>query len=312
MKFRVIFLKKKHIIYFFVILILIIILILALVSHKKSVETFGSAVENKTIKTDLTGDGKDDLLYINNKNGKYYINVSTNEKIIPFEPQKSLNTLGTNYTYWPMRVTLMDITKDKVPEIFIQSSENDKPIQHVFKWNNNKFDDILCSQNNLIGFSNYSKKEPVFISGTYSDNNIKLISYVLINNTMQNFNIDNRSNFMGKNTVTKLLNYIQNYSSTGKNKPSDIFAPNISDTYLKNLDKLTAQNNKCIFEDGRFEDTKCDKNGKISEAIWIINFKSENKSQNKNINGYTLTLFLKNYKNQNSNFKIYSINTNQF
>lgn len=312
MKFRVIFLKKKHIIYFFIILVLIIVLIFALISHKKSVETFGSTVENKTIKTDLTGDGKDDLLYINNKNGKYYINVSTNEKIIPFEPQKSLNTLGTNYAYWPMRIALMDITKDKVPEIFIQSSENDKPIQHVFKWNVNKFDDILCSQNNLIGFSNYSKKEPIFISGLYANDNINLSSYVLINNKLQNFNIDNRSNFMGKNTITKLLNYIENFSSTKKNKPSDIFAPNISDTYFKNLDKLTAQNNKCIFEDGRFEDTKCDKSGKISETVWILNFKLENKSQSKNINGYTLTLCLKNYKNQNNNFKIYSINTTQF
>ncbi|MFD3156261.1 hypothetical protein ACFIJ5_05290 [Haloimpatiens sp. FM7330] len=134
MKLKVFFLKKKHIYAAIAILIMLILLIILLsFNSKNTISTFNIISSDKLFKTDLTGDGEEDILYIKTDKDKYYIQVNTkNNKNIFIEPNKKLNTVGTYIKYWPMRLTLKDISRDNIPEIFIQSSQKTNQFSMYF------------------------------------------------------------------------------------------------------------------------------------------------------------------------------------
>ncbi len=122
MKLQVIFFKKKYIYYTLAIIVFITIITFFLLFRKNSISTFNIVNETKMIQADLTGDGTKDILYIKTEIDKYYIQINSEDKSYYLEPSKKINTVGNYYPQWPMRLTLMDISRNKVPEIFTQAS----------------------------------------------------------------------------------------------------------------------------------------------------------------------------------------------
>lgn len=294
MKLKVLFFKRQYI-YYSVLTILLIILSILFFISKDSLPTFTTINTNRTIKNhDITGDGIKDLISIKWTDKGYNIDVTSNGKNYTLTPNEKLDTLGNHYDYWPLRITFLDVSRDKIPEIFVQASENGKSIQHTFIWNNNKFKDFLCNSNNLLGFIDlHNNRTPKIISGNIYKNTITMSNYIFSQGELINYFNDYNDNFLGKDSILSFINYIQSLPENEAEKPKDIFFPDINGDALNTIGTLSASDNIFIFQDGIFMDNRCNKDGDIIETKWTLNFKAISNKDSSIVKNYTLDLILK-------------------
>lgn len=309
MKFRVIFLKKKYIYFLILALVLFILLIILMISKKPS-PTFSNISDDKTIKADFNGDGKDELMSVKRDGDKYSIEVKTKDKSYAIKTDKNAPPIGSHSPYWPMRVTLMDVSRDKIPEIFIQSSNNENSVQHFFIWNDGKFENIFSNSNNILGFIDCkNNKTPKVISGKLQNDNILLSNYMFLNYKFKNYNYDSNNIFMGKDTVCTFVKFIQGLPHSQAYMPKDIFSPDIVTSGLSAVNKLASENNTYVFQDGLFVENKCNQDGDVSEILWTLNFRGTSNTDSSIVKNYTLNLLLTPDTDSKENyyFKIYSM-----
>lgn len=306
MKLRIVFLKKKYIVYILIILALTISLFAILKFKNKSVDTINTIKKDKSIKADFNGDGEEDTLYVKTEKDKYYIQVNTKHENIFLEPNKKLNTIGNYYSYWPMKINLLDITRDKRPEIFIQSSQNNLPIQHVFIWDVGEFKDVFCSSNNIIGFLDIkSNKTPKFISGNLKEGKMDLSYNILLGKNFKNYSY-NSSTLPGKDIILNFVQYIESLPEGEGTKP-DVFYDGLSGKDIAVIGQLAAEDRFLTFLDGSFFDSKSDKDGNITEIKWNLNFKGSSKTLEEDKKYYPLKITLKPCNSFNNEFRIASL-----
>jgi hypothetical protein len=316
MKLQVVFLKKKFSDYTLVIIVFAITLSFFLFFTNNSISTFNIIDETKMLQSDLTGDGTKDILYIKTDTDKYYIQINSEDKSYYLDPSEKIKTVGNFYVEWPMRLTLMDISRNNVPEIFTQASidntatKNNKPIQHVFLWNGEKFDDIFCSNNSILGFvDSKNSKTPKVLSGNIKDGKMNFVSRILIKNNLKPFDYNYADNYMGKETVLGFINLMHSFPLAELNISKDMFAPGLSGNDISLLNDLSSRKVYFNFQDAVFKDNDWDKDGNANQILWTLNFKGTNAVDVKEIKNYTIELTIKPTPNNNvSTFKITSIN----
>ena len=317
MKLQVIFFKKKNICYALAIIVFLTIITFFLLFRENSISSFNIINEPKMIQSDLTGDGIKDILYIKTEMDKYNIQINSGDKSYYLEPSKKISTVGDSNPQWPMRLTLMDVSRNKVPEIFTQASvedtasQNNKAILHVFLWNGEKFDDIFCSTNNVLGFiDSKNNKTPKVLSGNIKDGNLNFTSYIFIKNSLKPFDYNYSDNYMGKNTVLSFIDLMASFPLPQLNIPKELFSPDLNGNDISLLGDLSSKKMHLNFQDAVFKDYNWDKDGNANEILWTLNFKGTNTSDLKEIKNYTIELIVKLIPNNNKNstFKISSIN----
>lgn len=317
MKLRVLFLRKEYI-YSITLIIIILALLSPFLFNRNSSETFSINNDKKLIEADITGDGKKDILFIktDNKN-KYFIEANIGNKSLPVEPDKKLNTLGYLDSSNPLNLMLVDISRDKTPELFVQSQLNNMPIQHIFLWNLGRFQDIFCSSNNVFGFIDCNNnKTPKILSGKLLDNKIELSSYILIGDKLQYFSNNYTSSFMGRDAIVTLIKYIEGLPTSEPDKPKDIFYPGLSGSDIAVIGRLAGENNTYKFENMSFKDTRWNKNGEFTEVKWTINFKGTSNINTEISKNYCIVVTMKPYDENESSeaaypFRISSISLTQ-
>ncbi|MGH4123032.1 MAG: VCBS repeat-containing protein [Clostridium sp.] len=307
MKLQIFFLKKKFIYYTLAFVVFSTTLILFLLIRNKSLSTFNIITENKMMQADLTGDGTKDILYIKTETDKYHIQINSQDKSYYLEPSKKINTVGNYYTEWPMRLTLMDISRNNTPEIFTQasvkgtSSINNKAVQHIFLWNIDKFDDIFCSTNNILGFvDSKNNKSPKVLSGTIKDGKMTFMSYIFVKNCLKSFDYNYDDNYMGKNTITSFINLMASSPLSELDISKELFSPNLNGNDISLLSNLWSKKIYFQFQDAVFKDYNWDKEGNASEILWTINFKGTTAKDLKDTKNYTIELILKPIPNVDS------------
>ena len=235
MKLKIIFVRKKHIYYLSLGILLLLLSLIFIFSKNSTAMTFSVVDQNELIQTDLTGDGEKDILYINSENSKYYVQINAKDdnsldKSIQLRPDKTLNSLGDYVDYWPMRVTIMDINRDTIPEIFIQSSQDKKSMYHIFSWTGNDFKDIMFGKNNILGvFDTKSNRTPMFLLGNYINGTITFKSYMLVNNEPKKINYNYSPNYMGQLSASNFIRYIEGLPNTKFKDYMHIFHSKISE-----------------------------------------------------------------------------------
>lgn len=316
MKLRIVFLKKKYVYYVLAIIIFTVTLTFFLLFKTDSISTFNIVNEAKMMQADLTGDGTKDILYIKTEADKYYIQINSGDKSYYLEPSKKINTVGSYYLQWPMRLTLMDISRNNVPEIFTQASVKNKAVQHAFLWDGEKYEDIFSSSNNILGFvDSKNNKTPKMLSGNILDGKLNFISYIFIQDSLRSFNYNYVDNYMGKNTVLGFINLMSTFPVSELNIPKDIFASDLNGNDISLLSDLSDRKVHLTFQDAVFKDFNWDKNGNTSDILWTLNFKGTNANELKETKNYTIELILKLIPNtskdsssaKDSSFKITSI-----
>lgn len=309
MKFKVLFLKKRYI-YCFLLFLLLIILFIIFIATKNTSAVLNTVNENKVIKADLNGDGTEDNLIITVEKMNYNITASIGNKNYNLIPSSQINTLGEYNNHWPLKVTIMDVSRDKTPEIFIQSSYKNQSIVQVFSWTNNGFNNVYFGKNNIIGFVDYkNNRTPKLIFTNSGSDKFNFNNYIFLNKNLQKFNYSYNENFMGKDTVYYFIKYIESLPQGEGIKPLNIYYPGLNGKDLSVIGKLSGENNLYSFQDGIFMDTKWNKDGEISQIKWVLNFKGISNVNNENVKNYTLTILLKPYGNKDDAcyYKIYSI-----
>lgn len=313
MKYRVLFLKRKHI-YIAAILVILIILFSVFLSLRRATTTptFSLITDSKIIKADLTGDGKEDVLYIRNENNKYNLEINAKDQSLFLEPDKKLATLGSYSGYWPMRVKLSDLTRDKIPEILVQASEKDLPVMHIFNYSGGKFNDIFSSSNNVMGIlDSKNSRTPKLVCGNLTDSGIKFTSYMMLSDKLESYGYNYSQDFMGKATMQTFIKYIEGLPAKEADKPKDIFSDNMNGVDLSIIGKMAGSNNEYKFQDALFSDTKWDKKGNIAEISWIVSFKASSNIKNGVKTNYTLNVGLKPIAIKNdTKYQIFSMEIN--
>ncbi|WP_085829215.1 hypothetical protein [Clostridium massiliodielmoense] len=300
LKLKVLFFKRKHIYYvLFVLIVLIFCAFSILSSGKSSYITFNSDSNIKNLKSDLNGDGKEDTLYIlTSKNNRYHLQINTFKNTFNLKPNKEIATLGSNYPYWPIRVKLKDISRNSIPEIFVQSSQDNVSIQHIFTYKDNEFKDIFCSYNNILGFIDCSNnKTPKILSAKIYGDNFYFENYMFIDNKLEKYSNDINDTFMGKDTILCFVNIIT--SMNGKYMPTNenIFYQGIDSSSLDLLPHLAGYAHNYVFQDAFFMDTKSDNSGEPTNIEWTLNFKGNPTDYPNKLKNYTLKLNLLRCKN---------------
>jgi hypothetical protein len=288
---------------------LIYILFLSFKWNNTSKTTFNIIEKNKLIQKDLTGDKKKDIMYINCENDKYYVQINTENKSLQLNPNKKIGTIGNHYSYWPIRLSLKDISNDGVPEIFLQTCYNNKALQHIFLWKDKNFENIYYNHNNILGFIDTTKdKKAKCIVGNFFNNKMKFNTYILVEDKIEKINYFYTKNFMGKDTISAVINSIEKKMKINSYYSLNIFNSLIKTEDIELLEKFINTSTIFKFQDAFFCDLAYSDYNTISSVKWILNFKGSSKDFVKN---YTFEIILKSQQNDNlkyENLKIYSIN----
>lgn len=301
-----IFIKKKSLLVVTIIILSSIFTISAFLfkeiyllnNNSQSIETFASTNQGENFFVDLNGDGKKDSIYISSSNSsnQYIISCTVNNQNYSLEVKSPLNTLGAFNKYWPITISFIDISRDKIPELIIQSSENDIAITHIFKWTGDGFKDLYCSTNEIFGvIDSNNNKSPKFFSFSINNSDGTIQKYMLTNNNIKNISYE-KIEIPAYNSIISFIDIVT-LPYNLYNLP-DIFSDKIPYNLIHKLDALNKGNFYYVFQDGFFKDINWDSKGNISEVNWRVRFKKCSKSNKNDIELLEWDLKLKNINNK--------------
>lgn len=261
-------------------------------------------VVKQKVKADLNGDGNEDFIYIDlvNKNN-YSLTVDINENNYELIPNKSINSLGIFSPEWPITLNILDLDRNNIPEIIVQSSEKNNPIQHLFKWTGSDFQDIFYSTNNILGIIDSNNgKTPKILSFSLNDSKENIQKYMLLNKKVKNISYDSVES-PGFQSIISFIDIISlNYEIDDL---PNIFTSYISSQDLSQLWRLDKDLYYYNFQDAFFRDISWDNKGNISTCSWSLNFYKISKENTENKSQINFTVQLEKIKDT---FLISSIN----
>lgn len=260
----------------------------------------------ESVKSDLNGDGKEDCLYIELGNeNKYILNATINEKSYELTPNKTINSLGNFSPSRPITLNLLDLDRNNIPEIIVQSSEENSSIQHLFKWTGNEFEDIFYSTNNILGIVDSNNgKTPKILSFSLGDSKENIQKYMLLNKKFKNISYDTVEP-TGLYSIISFIDIISlNYEIS---ELPNIFATYIPKEDLSQIWRLEKESYYYDFQDAFFRDIDWNNNGEVTNSSWILNF---NKIPKENPNNKSQVKFTIQLEKINDTFLINSINLN--
>ncbi|STB60212.1 hypothetical protein [Clostridium perfringens] len=260
----------------------------------------------ETIKSDLNGDRKEDCLYIElGSENNYIINATINEKSYELTPNKTINSLGNFSPNRPITLNLLDLDRNNIKEIIVQSSEKDSSIQHLFKWTGNGFEDIFYSTNNILGIVDSNNgKTPKILSFSLGDSKENIQKYMLLNKKFKNISYDTVEP-TGLYSIISFIDIISlNYEIS---ELPNIFATYIPKEDLSQIWRLEKESYYYDFQDAFFMDIAWNNTGEATNCSWILNF---NKIPKENPNNKSQVKFIIQLEKINDTFLISSINLN--
>ena len=294
----------KHLSFITIILISFILIFTFKDNSTKSVINENTIKES--VKSDLNGDGKEDCLYIElGSENNYILNATINEKSYELTPNKTINSLGNFSPSRPITLNLLDLDRNNIPEIIVQSSEENSSIQHLFKWTGNGFEDIFYSTNNILGIVDSNNgKTPKILSFSLGDSKENIQKYMLLNKKFKNISYDTVEP-TGLYSIISFIDIISlNYEIS---ELPNIFATYIPKEDLSQIWRLEKESYYYDFQDAFFRDIDWNNNGEATNSSWTLNF---NKIPKENPNNKSQVKFTIQLEKINDTFLINSINLN--
>lgn len=303
---KILIIKKKSAIYIIFALFLIVLstVIFTLTSKKfETTQTIYPLDINEHSKYDLTGDGKEDVLQIINGQNKIDYNIKSSNNDYFLSKKVPDNLLFTNNAHWKPTVYLHDLSRDRIPEIILQGSKNNKSISYLFHWNGEVFSLILSTEKNILGIlDSKNSKTPQAYSIDSKNGISSLESFMVINNDILNTSKDN-NNVPSLDSVIKFINLVE-YNYVVDELP-DIFTSGINSKELSLLWNLDKDNYSYAFQNAFFYDYEWNDNGDPTHIKWRLSFEKNALNGNEG-NKEEIIIFL-DVKKDSSLYKITSI-----
>lgn len=257
----------------FIVLIIILFVFSSFMLLKFINKSDTTTISNKIsspLEVDLTGDGKNDQIIIDESKGDYIVKVLTNSKEYILTPNNNSHSLGSKTSNDKIYINTMDLSRDSIPEIIVQTYSNSKPTNYIFKFIDSTFKNILTTEENLIGILNSNNtKTPNLVSILSSKSDEYSRSFIIKQDTIKDVSFG-KIKLPGYATSQKLIDAIE--------KPyevlemPDIFAGNISSEEIALLWNLEKDTYIYSFENGFFKDVNWDNSGDAISIEWTLHF----------------------------------------
>lgn len=256
-------------------------------------------------KFDFDCDGENDDLTIISTNTTYSIKIKNSMGEFLLKSQQYDYSLLDISPSCDISISYIDLMRNKTPEIIINGLKNNKPTFYIFQWINNTFQEVIFSQDNILGIldSNNSRTPKIFTSNsTKGDESTK--SYIINSKfikdiSFSNFKIPNLGN------MQKFIDLIQVEYEI--DDTPDIFSPYIPSDELAILWNLDKSNYMYSFQKAFFYDTSWNEIGEPTSLYWILSFEKTNYT-NSNKSPQELILYVKIDLDELNQYKISSIN----
>lgn len=296
--------KKNILIFIAAIIILFIISSLILIKFIDSKSVATVCNDDSTIIADFNGDGIDDKLTIDKSKDSYCVRVNIDSKEFILTPNDNKYKLGSKNNGDTITVTVADISRDLTPEIIISTYINKETNNHVFKYLDSTFKNIISTSENIIGIINsHNSKTPMLVSLSSSIGDDSSRSFIIKDYKIKDISFD-KLKTPGLSIIQQLIDSIE--------KPyevlemPDIFSNNISSDELALLWNLEKETYTYSFENGFFKDIDWDSYGNPTILEWNLNFNVTSKLRDIN-NTTHLNIYIKIEKSPYGDFKISSI-----
>ncbi len=280
----------KHFLFISIIFLLFIIVLLLTTKRFQSFQTF-FANFNQNSHYDFNADGNDDELQVINGQNKIDYTLKTLHKDYVLSDYASSKTIFTLNHHLEPFVYIGDISRDKIPELLLMGSKNNKNVSYLFYFFENTPKLMEIESKNITGIldsKNSKTPQLFFIDSKDSTNSFKSIMLVCneIVDTSKSNNV-----IPSLNNIIRFINIIE-LPYTVDDIP-DIFTQNIDKTDLSILWHLNKDNLSYSFQNGFFYDYEWDDYGNPVNINCRLSFSKTD---------------LKNFKSKNSEEFIISLN----
>lgn len=236
--------------------------------EKKSIMTFSS--NNENLFYDFDGDGNDESVEILKEKNKYLISVNNSKSQYVLTDSNDSKYLGDFTKKWPLKIDLIDLSRDNIPEIIVRTSIDNQPINYIFSWNGKDFSNILTTTDNIIGIldSNNNRSLKLFtLSSRKGDSSSK--SYMFLGNEVKDITFSNLK-VPSLSSIQKFIDIIE--APYNLEETPNIFSINIPKDELSKLWHLNKDSYRYSFQNGYFIDTNWNSSLSPSKLTWLLSF----------------------------------------
>lgn len=297
--------KKNTFIAFIIIIFIICVSITTIINtYSKNTETLSNKSLENNKEYDFDSDGENDQLTIISTNSTYSIKIKNSIGEILLKSNEFDYSLIDITSSCNINISYIDLDRNKVPELIISGFKNNKPTFYIFQWKDNTFQEVLFSQNNILGILDYNNSRTPKIYITNSTTGDKGTNgYILNANSIKDITFSNPT-IPSLGNIQTLINLIE--ADYELDDAPDIFTAYIPSEELGILWNLDKSTYRYSFQKGYFYDISWDDSGRATSIYWILSFEKVNFIDSDS-SPKELTMYVKAELEESDEYKISSI-----
>lgn len=297
--------KKNTFIAFIIIIFIICVSITTIINtYSKNTETLSNKSLENNKEYDFDSDGENDQLTIISTNSTYSIKIKNSIGEILLKSNEFDYSLLDITSSCNINISYIDLNRNKIPELIISGFKNNKPTFYIFQWKDNTFQEVLFSQNNILGILDYNNSRTPKIYITNSTTGDKGTNgYILNANSIKDITFSNPT-ISSLGNIQTLINLIE--ADYELDDAPDIFTAYIPSEELGILWNLDKSTYRYSFQKGYFYDISWDDSGRATSIYWILSFEKVNFIDSDS-SPKELTMYVKAELEESDEYKISSI-----
>lgn len=297
--------KKNSFIAFIISIFIICVTIATIINtYLKDTETLSNKYLDNTKEYDFDCDGENDQLIIISTNSTYSIKIKNSIGEILLKSNEFDYSLIDITSSCNINISYIDLNRNKIPELIISGFKNNKPTFYIFQWKDNTFQEVLFSQNNILGILDYNNSRTPKIYITNSTTGDKGTNgYILNANSIKDITFSNPT-IPSLGNIQTLINLIE--ADYELDDAPDIFTAYIPSEELGILWNLDKSTYRYSFQKGYFYDISWDDSGRATSIYWILSFEKVNFIDSDS-SPKELTMYVKAELEESDEYKISSI-----
>ncbi len=297
--------KKNTFIAFIIIIFIICVSITTIINtYSKNTETLSNKSLENNKEYDFDSDGENDQLTIISTNSTYSIKIKNSIGEILLKSNEFDYSLLDITSSCNINISYIDLNRNKIPELIISGFKNNKPTFYIFQWKDNTFQEVLFSQNNILGILDYNNSRTPKIYITNSTTGDKGTNgYILNANSIKDITFSNPT-IPSLGNIQTLINLIE--ADYELDDAPDIFTAYIPSEELGILWNLDKSTYGYSFQKGYFYDISWDDSGRATSIYWILSFEKVNFIDSDS-SPKELTMYVKAELEESDEYKISSI-----
>ena len=297
--------KKNTFIAFIIIIFIICVSITTIINtYSKNTETLSNKSLENNKEYDFDSDGENDQLTIISTKSTYSIKIKNSIGEILLKSNEFDYSLIDITSSCNINISYIDLNRNKIPELIISGFKNNKPTFYIFQWKDNTFQEVLFSQNNILGILDYNNSRTPKIYITNSTTGDKGTNgYILNANSIKDITFSNPT-IPSLGNIQTLINLIE--ADYELDDAPDIFTAYIPSEELGILWNLDKSTYRYSFQKGYFYDISWDDSGRATSIYWILSFENVNFIDSDS-SPKELTMYVKAELEESDEYKISSI-----